>query len=521
MILGACARVGSPNGGSKDSLAPVFLKANIDSSRINVPIQLRELRLDFDEYVMLKDISKNFIISPPIKKIKKILPSTLASKYVLIQWDEDLLENTTYSFNFGNAIIDNNEGNVLPYFNFAFSTGNKIDNLYISGTVTDALLPYTKKSGHNIIIGLYKEDADFAQKPYYITQADEDGYFELNYLSEGTYTILAFEDKNQNSIYNAGKEKVAFLKNKIHLTQNISGLNLNLYPSKKDIEYTEIKNITGGMLILFEGNPKSVKIKSIGDQLHQYQISHRPKSDSVKIWVSKEQNQFKKETATQLKLSYTTEQKKDTITYFFRPSYKDELSISNTKGHLLPPRKDFTITANMDLKQIYPSQWTLICDSVSQNFEAKILESNHNEIKVSADFKMGKKYSLSIPKGSIASHYYDLIKNYIFNFEIDQAENYGSLVLKLQNLPNSYFWVQLINGEGEVQYSHYTRQSEVRFTELPPAVYYARILVDANNNGYWDEANFTEQTLPESAYFFPKELNVRKFWEIIEDWELK
>ena len=221
IILGSCARVGSPNGGSKDTIAPIFLGANIDTARTNVSTKLRELRLDFNEYIVLKDISKNLIISPSIRKIKKILPSTLANKYILIQWNEDLKENTTYNFNFGNAIADNNEGNILPYFNFAFSTGNKIDNLYISGTVSDALLPPNKKTKHGIVVGLYKENADFKQKPYYLTQADDDGYFELNYLSDGIYTIIAFEDENQNSIYDTGKEKVAFLKDKINLTQNI------------------------------------------------------------------------------------------------------------------------------------------------------------------------------------------------------------------------------------------------------------------------------------------------------------
>ena len=94
-----------------------------------------------------------------------------------------------YNFNFGNAIVDNNEGNVLPYFNFAFSTGKELDNLYISGTITDALLIPGKTSKHGIVVGLYVDSADFKQKPNYIAKADEDGYFELNYLSKGKYNI--------------------------------------------------------------------------------------------------------------------------------------------------------------------------------------------------------------------------------------------------------------------------------------------------------------------------------------------
>ena len=160
-------------------------------------------------------------------------------------------------------------------------------------------------------------------------------------------------------------------------------------------------------------------------------------------------------------------------------------------------------------------------DSISQNFEAKISKTNSNEIIISSDFKTGKNYSLQIPKKSISSEYYDLEKTYIFNFEIDKPENYGSLILKIQNLPASHFWVQLINNDGKVQYSQYTNFSEIHFTEIEPASYYVRILLDNNNNGYWDEANFTEQILPEQAFIFPKEINIRKLWTIVEDWELK
>ena len=275
------------------------------------------------------------------------------------------------------------------------------------------------------------------------------------------------------------------------------------------------------MLMLFEGNPESVEISSISEELKNYKISHNPKSDSVKIWISKENNHFKKETATQLKLSYTTDKKKDTIAIFYKPNPKDELNLSNNKGHLLPPKKDFTITANMDLKHINPKDWSLKSDSISQNFEAKISKTSSNEIIISSDFKTGKNYSLQIPKKSISSEYYDLEKTYIFNFEIDKPENYGSLILKIQNPPASYFWVQLINNDGKVQYSQYTNLSEIHFTEIEPASYYVRILLDNNNNGYWDEANFTEQILPEQAFIFPKEINIRKLWTIIEDWELK
>ena len=139
---------------------------------------------------MLKDFNKNFNVSPPIKKIKKVIPSNLANKYVLIQWEDTLQANTTYNFNFGNAIVDNNESNPLPYFNFAFSTGDKIDDLFVSGTVKDAMTLIKENQtakDNKMVVGLYKagENLDYKQKADYITKVDEENYFELNFYQKG------------------------------------------------------------------------------------------------------------------------------------------------------------------------------------------------------------------------------------------------------------------------------------------------------------------------------------------------
>ena len=149
-----------------------------------MPTDLKQLRLYFDEYITLKEVHKNLIIYPPIK-YKKIIPASLGNKFILIEWDETLQPNTTYNFNFGNSIADLNEGNVLPYFNFVFSTGSELDDTYISGTVKSGYtFPKEKNDAKkNFIIGLYKasDSVDYTKKPYYITKADEDGYFELSH----------------------------------------------------------------------------------------------------------------------------------------------------------------------------------------------------------------------------------------------------------------------------------------------------------------------------------------------------
>ena len=155
LLLISCARVGSPVGGAKDTIPPKVIGSNIDTLRVNVPRDIKELRIDFDEYITLKEINKQLIISPPLKKMTKIIPSGMANKYLLIKWEDTLQANTTYNFNFGNAIVDNNESNALKYYNFAFSTGEKIDDFYISGELKSLIANKEKKSEESsLVVGL-------------------------------------------------------------------------------------------------------------------------------------------------------------------------------------------------------------------------------------------------------------------------------------------------------------------------------------------------------------------------------
>ena len=523
LLLFSCARVGSPVGGDKDTIPPTVIGSNIDSSRVNVPRNIRELRIDFDEYINLREINKQLIISPPLRKITKILPSGIPNKFLLIKWEDTLQANTTYNFNFGNAIVDNNEANPLQYYNFAFSTGEKIDDLFITGEVKD-FFSNTKNQSEDskVVIGLYqeKDSMDYRQKPYYITKADPDGYFELNYLSPGEYRILAFEDSNSNSVYDIGKEKVAFQKEKITLDKSISGLNLNLYPSRKPTKYVEMAEVPGGILMTFEGNPESVKVLSVTDKLQEYKVTQQPKSDSVYVWFDAKKKNLGITGSDNIKLSYDDGFKQDTVSVFYRYNVKNEMAISNAKGNLLPPNKDFIITSNYFVDKIDTQNWTLVSDSIRQDFTAEINADNPFEVRVKSDFKEGKKYSLTVQKESISSFYEMITKSYRFDFEADKIENYGSLLLTLENPPTQKFWLQFLSEGNNVVYSRYGTDNPLTFNSLKPGKYKLRILVDENENGVWDGADFAQSSFAEQVYLFDKLIEVRPLWEIRETWNL-
>lgn len=520
----SCARVGSPVGGDKDTIPPVFLGSNIDTTRINVSRNIKKLRLDFNEYVKLKDVQKNLIISPPIKTITKILPSNLATKFIEIAWEDSLQANTTYNFNFGNSIQDNNEGNVLQYFNFAFSTGDKIDNLYISGVVSDGgkITKEANKVSQNVV-GLYKvsDSLNYREKPYYITNADEDGYFELNYLSPGIYRILAFEDVNGNSIFDEGAEKVAFQKDSIVLEKDISGLPLKLFNSKKKIKFKEVTEMNGGVLMTFEGNPEKVEVLSNSEKLKNYKAVHQKYSDSVNIYFNANAQNIGIEQTEKLEFSYNADGKKDTVSLFYKKNEKNEMIIKND-GNLLQPLKEFRFTSNQIVDKIQPESWTLNKDStVAIPFTAKISETNPFQVLVKANFVEGDKYQLTVASKTVSSFYDSNTRPYRFDFEADKIENYGTFTMKLTNKPQNKFWLQLLDTSENVKYSVYTSESEIKFNLIKPGEYFVRILSDENENGFYDDADFGQLKDAEAAFVFYKKLNIRPLWEIVEDWDLK
>ncbi len=519
LLFASCARVGSPVGGSKDSIPPQVTGSNIDSPRINVPRNIRELRIDFDEYITLKDINKQLIISPPLRKITKILPSGMGNKYLLIKWEDTLQANTTYNFNFGNAIVDNNEGNALGYYNFAFSTGEKIDSLYISGELKSLFNDKNNKN-EDLVVGLYqeKDSMDYRQKPYYITKADPDGYFELNYLAAGDYRIVAFEDSNSNSVYDIGKEKVGFLKEKVTVDKSISGLEINLYPSQKPLKYLEMKEIPGGVLMTFEGNPEEVKIVSLNEKLKDYKVTHLPKSDSATIWFDATKQNIGITATENLKFSYDNGIKQDSVSLFYRYNEKNEMAIANNRGNLLAPKQDFVVTSNYFVDKIQPEKWSLVSDSIQQDFTAEISEKNPFEVHIKSDFKDGKKYELTIPKETVYSFFESNKVSKRFDFEADKTENYGDFLVILENAPDRKFWLQLIDTSGTVAYSKYGDTKQANFKALKPGTYELRMLVDENENGIWDSSNFAENIFAEAVYLFDKKIEVRPLWEIRETW---
>lgn len=223
-----CAQIGLPTGGPKDTLAPTLIASNPNNFITN--FDGRTIRFSFDEYIEVKDAFTNVILNPTPKRNPTV---TYNRSSVTVRLRDTLLENTTYSLNFGNAIVDFNEANILKDFNFVFSTGSQIDSANISGSVR---LAESGLVDTTIFVYLYKDLEDSivrSKKPDYITRVKGDGSFSFNHLPTTTFKVYALKDTDGGKTYNQRSEIFAFYDEAVTASYDPSIITLYAFEEEK------------------------------------------------------------------------------------------------------------------------------------------------------------------------------------------------------------------------------------------------------------------------------------------------
>jgi hypothetical protein len=212
----ACAKIGSPSGGPKDASPPRVIKTSPPDSTINF-VPKKKISITFDEYIELKDIFQELIISPPVGENAMAYTK---GKSIVVEFPKDIIYDTaTYTLSFGNSITDINEGNILKNYEFIFSLKNYIDSMNVEGRVVNSFNHVADKD--RMYVMLYKnlnDSAPLKEKPKYICRTDDTGNFSLHNLETGFYRLFALKDVNSNMIYDLPNEQIAFADSFLELT---------------------------------------------------------------------------------------------------------------------------------------------------------------------------------------------------------------------------------------------------------------------------------------------------------------
>jgi uncharacterized protein (DUF2141 family) len=510
LLLIGCAKRGSITGGAKDTIAPV-LKASFPKN-MTTNFNSKEIKLVFDEYVKLKNVNKQLIISPPMKYQPEILPYN-ASKVITIKIKDTLVPNTTYSFNFGQSIEDNNEANPLSQFKYVFSTGSYIDSLSLNVKIKDAL---EKKTDSFVSVMLYEINEKFndstiyKEAPQYITNTlDSLQQVKLENIKAGKYLLLALKD-NGNNKFNPRTDKIGFQKEYVTIP-NDTVFEIELF--KEIVPFKAIKPTQASknrLLLGYEGQPKNIKVTvKNGAEVIPSVVTNFPKKDSLQIW-------FKPIKVDSLQVEVQKENYSKVFTVKIKDQKADTLSIHPEYNGALPLRERFSLKSSKPLLKFDKSKITIFNkDSVAVPFDT---EYDDPEQKLYLNFVKEplERYKIAVMPGALTDFYDSSNDTLSYKITTKNDSDYANLKVTLSNVKRYPLLLELTDREGKVKATAYTDSSPtVEFLALEPSIYTLRVIYDDNNNKVWDTGNYLEKRQSEEVIYLPEEINLHANF----DWE--
>ncbi|MEO5776782.1 MAG: Ig-like domain-containing protein [Flavobacterium sp.] len=510
VCMASCAKRGSITGGSKDTLAPV-LKASFPKN-FSTNFNGREVKLVFDEYVKLKNINKQLIISPPMKNQPEILPQT-ASKILTIKIKDTLQPNTTYSFNFGQSIEDNNEGNPFSQFKYVFSTGAYIDSLKIKVKVKDAL---EKKVDNFVSVMLYEINEKFndstiyKESPRYITSTlDSLEVVSVENIKAGKYLLVALKD-NGNNKYNPKSDKIGFQKQYITVP-NDTIFEVELFKEKLPFKAVKPTQASGNRMIMgYEGNPKEMKVTiKNGSEIIPSLVTQFPKKDSVQVW-------FKPIKSDSLQVAVEKDSFKKDFVVKIKKQKVDTLNIGPLFSGTLPLRERFTLNSNTPLVKFDKSKISVFKkDTVAVPFET---EYDDFQQKLYFNFKKEplEQYKIQLMPSALTDLFEKTNDTLTYSIATKNESDYGNIKVVLENVKRYPVILELTDKDGKVKATEYAEKGNiVEFIGLEPINYTLRLIYDDNNNKVWDTGNFIDKRQSEEVIYLPEEIALHANF----DWE--
>lgn len=575
-VMYSCANIGNPSGGPIDKTPPIFMRSNPTPNAVNV--KDRKIEIFFDEIVTLKDPSTKIIVSPAQTEMPRM--SALGRK-VTVELVDSLLPNTTYTIDFSNSIQDNNEGNAIDNFAFAFSTGSVIDSMRVSGYVLDSR---TLEPMQSVVVGLQSNLADSAfhkEKLQRVALTNDRGQFTIRNVSPGSYHIFALKDLDRDYKFGNPTEDIAFLDSII-----VPSIGTR---EAADTVYNDLNEIDTIMRATRPAYfPNDILLSMFNEDRKSQYLANNLRVDSTRISLT-----FAAASDTLPSLSivgrndvpdqwYTLErsQTNDTLTYWIRPPHlvsADTLMVATTylrtdtannlswgtdtlkftfqrqKAKKKKKNEETDSLEQIRFMELHPLangtqevyaplllqtgtpierysreafhlQRKLQNDTIFYPAEIKSIALrdstlNRRDLVLKVDWEPGAAYTLAVDSLAMTDIYGLQTKPLKVDFNVRKMEEYGNIVFNITAVRDSAI-VELLDGTEKIVLRAPVKNHRAELLNLLPGKYYARLFIDRNGNGKYDTGNYDMHLQPEETVYYPGAINLKKNWDVEQTWDI-
>lgn len=575
-VMYSCANIGNPSGGPIDKTPSIFMRSNPTPNAVNV--KDRKIEIFFDEIVTLKDPSTKIIVSPAQTEMPRM--SALGRK-VTVELVDSLLPNTTYTIDFSNSIQDNNEGNAIDNFAFAFSTGSVIDSMRVSGYVLDSR---TLEPMQSVVVGLQSNLADSAfhkEKLQRVALTNDRGQFTIRNVSPGSYHIFALKDLDRDYKFGNPTEDIAFLDSII--VPSIGSR------EAADTVYNDLNEIDTIMRATRPAYfPNDILLSMFNEDRKSQYLANNLRVDSTRISLT-----FAAASDTLPSLSivgrndvpdqwYTLErsQTNDTLTYWIRPPHlvsADTLIVATTylrtdtasnlswgtdtlkftfqrqKAKKKKKNEETDSLEQIRFMELHPLangtqevyaplllqtgtpierysreafhlQRKLQNDTTFYPAEIKSIALrdstlSRRDLMLKVDWEPGAAYTLAVDSLAMTDIYGLQTKPLKVDFNVRKMEEYGNIVFNIPAVRDSAI-VELLDGTEKIVLRAPVKSHRAELLNLLPGKYYARLFIDRNGNGKYDTGNYDMHLQPEETVYYPGAINLKKNWDVEQTWDI-
>jgi len=525
LFLAACASQVAPTGGPKDETPPQVVKAHPEN--LTTHFNSEKISITFDEFVQLNDPTNQVFSSPPFQTTPAF---KLRGKTLTIELKDSLKRNSTYTVNFGNAVKDITEGNVMLNYQYVFSTGAAIDSMRTQGRVTSVL---DGKAKANTLVMLYRDQTDSIvakQRPDYNAHTDSSGNFSINHISAGSYKLFALDDQNFNFLYDQVAELIAFADSPIavHDTLGEHGLMLFRNEAERQTLLGAFSKQQGKATFAFAKRTGHLQVKPLVDSLHGVPEWNAGK-DTCTFWVNNLKSDSIAFILSDEDFHDTVKVKMKTQDTKQKVALRSKLMISGvTEGN----------TKQVEINAAHPLLLDFSFPVIDQNVERKIFlkddsakkefqvtpefvaDSSTGEKRAAISFKFlkGRSYSLLIPDSAFEDLYGNRNDTVKINLRTFEEEDLGNLAMKItfsDSTSKVKYFYEFKSNNGTVIASEFlsTKSQLISFKLLPPGNYSLRIVEDGNGNHHWDTGNYWKHLQPEKIYPYTSTITVRSNWD--------